>query len=96
MKSLFFCSLSFLSFNVYNVIYDKQTLDLNELCKNNTFKVKTEENEEEAVFDHIKALNVDDYFLNKAQIFLYNPPLIIKLFPKSNLYGHELIRYYDF
>jgi hypothetical protein len=40
--------------------------------------------------------NSDEIMLKNLQISLYNTPLTNKLFPKSNLYGHELIRYFDF
>ncbi len=38
----------------------------------------------------------DQLILKNLEKSLYNTPLTNKLYPKSNLYGHELIRYFDF
>jgi len=40
--------------------------------------------------------DIDKIFLSNLEKGLYNTPLTNKLYPKSNLYGHELIRYFDF
>ena len=48
------------------------------------------------IINHDIDTDIDEFFLKELEICLYNTPLTNKLFPKSNLYGHELIRYFDF
>jgi len=46
-------------------------------------------------FEILNDFDFEEYYLTTLTTALFNPPLTLKLFPKSNLYGHELIRYYD-
>jgi len=46
-------------------------------------------------FELVRNFKLDQYLLKEITTVLYTPPLTNKLFPKSNLYGHELIRYFD-
>lgn len=38
----------------------------------------------------------NDYLIEELNVILFGTPLTFKLYPVSNVYGHELIRYYDF
>lgn len=78
--------------NKYKELYDKYTINLNEISSQE-IKQNTQKNENP--FELIENFSVDDYYINKLITTLYNPPLTNKLYPKSNLYGHELIRYFD-
>lgn len=71
------------------------SFDLNNLNKTPLdFDVEYHDNRDDP-FEIIKDFDVEEYYLDTLSTALYNPPLTLKLFPKSNLYGHELIRYYD-
>jgi hypothetical protein len=95
-------SVALIMLNKYKKHYSTFTIDLNgmefgffpksENKKTENLKmIKKEENP----FELVENFNLEEYFLNKMMITLYTPPLTNKLFPKSNLYGHELIRYFD-
>ena len=47
-------------------------------------------------FSVLDKYNKEELFLSEISNMLYSPPLTNKLFVYSNLYGHELIRYYDY
>jgi hypothetical protein len=47
-------------------------------------------------FSVLEKYNKQDLYLCEISNMLYSPPLTNKLFVYSNLYGHELIRYYDY
>lgn len=49
-----------------------------------------------SAFKILEKYNKDELELENISIFLYTPPITNKLFVSANLYGHELIRYYDF
>jgi hypothetical protein len=98
-----FSIISITTINIYKKYFIKETFDLNVLLKklnnsNEKFDSQFEKINDNNPFEILQYFdnNLDDYFINKMTITLYNPPLTNKLFPKSNLYGHELIRYYDF
>ena len=75
-------------------IYE-DTFDLNEYyVQDSSTKSEVIDNTHDP-FEIIRNFNIEEYHLHKLCTALYNPPLTLKLFPKSNLYGHELIRYYD-
>jgi hypothetical protein len=78
--------------NIYKNKFSTQTLDLMNIDLTHTYLNKIENNP----FELIEDFNIQDYKYKRVMISLYNPPLTSKLFPKSNLYGHELIRYFDF
>lgn len=81
--------------NVYKKQFTCLTFDLNDLNKFPLdFDIEYQDSREDP-FETITDFNVEEYYLSTLSTALYNPPLTLKLFPKSNLYGHELIRYYD-
>lgn len=47
-------------------------------------------------FSVLEKYNKEELYLLEISNMLYSPPLTNKLFVYSNLYGHELIRYYDY
>ena len=47
-------------------------------------------------FSVLDKYNKEELYLHDISNMLYSPPLTNKLFVYSNLYGHELIRYYDY
>jgi hypothetical protein len=81
--------------NVYQKKFTCISFDLNELNKFPIdFDIESQDSRDDP-FETIRDFNMEEYYLNTLSTALYNPPLTLKLFPKSNLYGHELIRYYD-
>jgi hypothetical protein len=94
-------SLSLISFNTYKKHFSEYEIDLNKIKVEKSEKDKIiknlqlQEEENYDPFELIKIFNKDEYFIEKLNVILYNPPLTNKLYPKSNLYGHELIRYFD-
>jgi hypothetical protein len=82
--------------NLYKTKYSYIKLNLNDIeiqnITNNTKRIPQIEDP----FELINNFNFEDYELNRIGTALYNPPLTNKLYPRSNLYGHELIRYFDF
>jgi hypothetical protein len=81
--------------NVYKKKFTGISFDLNELNKFPIdFDIEYQDSRDDP-FETIRDFNMEEYYLNTLSTALYNPPLTLKLFPKSNLYGHELIRYYD-
>lgn len=105
--TFYFCigaSICFKSINTYKKYFKEYEIDLNSIIVKNSepekdkFMVKypnIKEEENYDPFELINNFNKDEYFLEKLSVILYNPPLTNKLYPKSNLYGHELIRYFD-
>lgn len=105
--SFYFCisaSICLTSINTYKKYFKEYEIDMNTINVKNSelekdkFIMKTQNIKEEETYDPfelINNLNKDEYFLEKLSVILYNPPLTNKLYPKSNLYGHELIRYFD-
>lgn len=86
---------SILLVNLYKSYFNTHHIDLNELLeKDLNFVVEVIDHKNDP-FELILNYDVEDYYLNTLSSALYIPPLTMKLFPKSNLYGHELIRYYD-
>ena len=86
---------SIILINLYKKHYTSELIDLNDL---NSFSLDFDVeyvDKREDPFEIIRDFDVEEYYLNTLSTALYNPPLTLKLFPKSNLYGHELIRYYD-
>lgn len=86
---------SIILINLYKKHYSSELIDLNDL---NSFSLDFEVeylDKREDPFEIIRDFDIEEYYLNTLSTALYNPPLTLKLFPKSNLYGHELIRYYD-
>lgn len=47
-------------------------------------------------FNILNSISREEYLLNEYKTMFYTPCLTNKLFVSTNLYGHELIRYYDF
>lgn len=95
-------TVSLISINFYKKFYSQFEVDLNEIIKNNNNAEKNCNNQIardddpfEIIRDFKSKEDIDNYFLKKINIALYDPPLTNKLYPKSNLYGHELIRYFD-
>jgi hypothetical protein len=95
-------SLSLCGINFYNKKFTEFSIDLNKIVeknKNSTgviVKPNVSKDEDNNPFQILNEFTtIEDYYLNKMIIILYTPPLTNKLFPKSNLYGHELIRYFD-
>ncbi len=82
---------SILLINVYKSKHNTITIDLNEITLTKQ-TLPTKDNP----FELIEGFNLQEYEYKRISTSLYNPPLTSKLFPKSNLYGHELIRYFDF
>lgn len=70
--------------------------------ENNQNQIKNSNNNDLTYnpFEIVKGKSIekdfDRIFLINLEKSLYNTPLTNKLYPKSNLYGHELIRYFDF
>jgi hypothetical protein len=100
--SLISFSISLKAINFYKSKYYVYQLDLNSvntsLKMNSSKEIGLEKNLCLVIDDPFKIINnfdVDDYFIKQVTTVLYTPPLTNKLFPKSNLYGHELIRYFD-
>jgi hypothetical protein len=79
--------------NTYKLKYTTLTINLNEIDiqANQNLRLQNDN-----PFELINNFNIDEYQLNQIGKALYNPPLTNKLYPRSNLYGHELIRYFDF
>jgi hypothetical protein len=95
VSGLFTIPTSILLLNLYKHQYYQESLDLDEILKTPS-KITVEFIDvRNDPFELIKDFNVEEYYLDTLSTALYNPPLTLKLFPKSNLYGHELIRYYD-
>jgi hypothetical protein len=96
-------SLGLIGINVYKKKFTQFTIDLNrDLNRDlnwdsncNLNNIDKENISEDDPFELIRDFDVEKYFQKKITINLYNPPLTNKLYPKSNLYGHELIRYFD-
>lgn len=96
------CSISLYS---YNILKNKTSLieiDMNNLNRLDDSEVKDKniisKNRHKSYddpFELIRNLDIENYFLDQITNVLYTPPLTNKLYPKSNLYGHELIRYFD-
>lgn len=95
---------SLAAINKYKSINSTHIIDLNDIIRNNK-KLKKENNQRESQlqnnpFEIIEGKSIekdfDKIFLHNFKKCLYNTPLTNKLYPKSNLYGHELIRYFDF
>lgn len=93
--------------NNYRLLYTRKEIDLYEIIQkhknanDNNSKIDIENHKEllnpfEAIENKSLEKNFDEIMLKNLQISLYNTPLTNKLYPKSNLYGHELIRYFDF
>jgi len=98
--SLISFSISLKAINFYKSKYHVYQLDLNSfdipLIMKSSKEISIKENHSlDDPFKIIKNFDVDDYFIKQVTTVLYTPPLTNKLFPKSNLYGHELIRYFD-
>lgn len=82
--------------NLYKKKFENFTVDLNNIGEEQKFlSEKHNSCDPENPFELINEFDREQYFLEQLTISLYNPPLTNKLFPKSNLYGHELIRYFD-
>lgn len=90
---LFSICLSGVAINKYKKLYDTFEVDLNKIYS----ETITKENKliTSDPFEIIFKFDEDEYLIDKVYTSLYNPPLTNKLYPKSNLYGHELIRYFD-
>lgn len=83
--------------NLYRSMFSKYELNLNDLYIDLNFNNKIEQKDKDYLnpFELIEGFNKEIFLINRIKIALYNPPLTNKLYPKSNLYGHELIRYFD-
>lgn len=81
------------------VLKQKEKLEKN-VKENNLLLTNNNVNKQINPFESVKNKtlenNFDEIMLKNLEISLYNTPLTNKLYPKSNLYGHELIRYFDF
>ncbi len=88
-------SFTLFGVNQYKKNFREFEIDLNKLDFNKNIENKVIEEDEEDPFELIRNFDVDNYFNEKLNVALYNAPLTNKLYPKSNLYGHELIRYFD-
>jgi hypothetical protein len=93
LYSIGFGISSILLINAYKVNFDSYTIDLNEIDFTLIERPQPINNDP---FELIKDFDFDNYLINRIGTALYNPPITNKLYPKSNLYGHELIRYFDF
>ena len=97
--SIFFFSSITLK-NLYNKHFDNKSVNLNEIIKpslENSLTITNEyESNKDNPFELIDNFDIDKYLIKTLTISLYSPPLCNRLYPKSNLYGHELIRYFDF
>jgi hypothetical protein len=91
----FFFGFSTLLFNLYRKKFTGFELNLNEIFSEEDFKFLENKEENLDPFELIENFDIEDYLIKKIKTALYNPPLTNKLYPKSNLYGHELIRYFD-
>jgi hypothetical protein len=78
--------------NLYKSQYNTVLIDLKEV----DLTIKIPNNPVNNAFEITESFDISEYEYNRISKSLYNPPLTSKLFPKSNLYGHELIRYFDF
>ena len=79
---------------MYKKNFCEDILDLNSFQNNPNTMLVIQDNTDNP-FEILNDFDFEEYYLTTLTIALFNPPLTLKLFPKSNLYGHELIRYYD-
>lgn len=75
---------------IYKYILYSEVVDID--IHSNTTNLSNEVNP----FSVLEKYKYSDIFLEEVFQFLYLVPITNKLFIHSNLYGHELIRYYDF
>ena len=94
LSGLLLTPTTILILNIYKKYFSEQILDLNSIHENPNITFEILDKNEDP-FEIIRDFDRQEYFLRTLTTALYNPPLTLKLFPKSNLYGHELIRYYD-
>lgn len=94
---------TFFTINKYKSLNQKEIVELNDLFRNvnnKKYQIELIDNNLINPFEIIQNKSLekdfDTIFLKKLDKCLYNTPLTNKLYPKSNLYGHELIRYFDF
>ncbi len=95
--------ISLFTINLYKQKYSHFEVDLSSIeLKLKNSSVNNNKNERSKLlcdgddpFELVRNFDVDEYLLKEITTVLYTPPLTNKLFPKSNLYGHELIRYFD-
>jgi hypothetical protein len=79
---------------MYKKNFCEDILDLNSFQNNPNTMLVIQDNTDNP-FEILNDFDFEEYYLTTLTTALFNPPLTLKLFPKSNLYGHELIRYYD-
>ncbi len=108
-KFAFFSVLSSFSYFTYKyyIYHEEIIIDFDETIiksknsiKSNTLNDSTNNLESYIInndpFKVLKKIDKEEYLLNEYFTLLYVPCLTNKLFVSTNLYGHELIRYYDF
>jgi hypothetical protein len=95
LNTIVLCSISSLIFNLYRKQYGGFELNLDDIYEKEEFKSQEKKEENLDPFELIENFDREEYLIDRIKICLYNPPLTNKLYPKSNLYGHELIRYFD-
>ena len=95
IKSLVLCSMLTTCVNLYRSYYSNFEINLNDLYKDIKFDYHDDKYENNNPFELLESFNKEEFLINRIKVALYNPPLTNKLYPKSNLYGHELIRYFD-
>ena len=79
---------------MYKKNFCEDILDLNSFQNNPNTMLVIQDNTDNP-FEILNDFDFEESYLSTLTTALFNPPLTLKLFPKSNLYGHELIRYYD-
>lgn len=100
------CAGTIAAVNLYKIKYSSFDIDLNNLLQDEDVFLKKQnihrkitdqvtQTKEIDPFEACRHFNFDQYLTDRLTVALYNPPLTNRLFPKSNLYGHELIRYFD-
>jgi hypothetical protein len=95
INTIVLCSMSSLTFNLYRKHFGGFELNLNDIYLNEEFEHQERKEENLDPFELIENFDREEYLIKRIKNCLYNPPLTNKLYPKSNLYGHELIRYFD-
>lgn len=89
---LIFCKV------LHKYFYYKDSFYFEKINSENLIKASSNNNVVNIVnpFKILNDYKEDDLLLEELSCFLYLLPITNKLFVSSNLYGHELIRYYDF